>query len=405
MEAPLCSLAEAVARVQALDGPVGETSATEPVPLSAIDGRLIADRLVAEDDRPPVDRATMDGFALDASADYPFTVHEDRIGPEDEPSPAPAGVAVPIATGGPLPPGTNAVLKREEAAVTDGRLRGPPLDPGTFVQERGSDVAAGEVLFSAGERLAPKDAILFADLGIETVTVRERPTAAVLATGTEIHEGRQPDRDSAMLAGLLAAWGAFPAEEDSVPDDSATVRSRIASLAAEADLVVTSGGTSVGGSDYVVDALRDLGEVVLHGVAVRPGKPVAVARLPAQDALAVAVPGKPLAAHTAATLVLRPALLGDATLPTIDAALPVPLDVPGDGFVYAVPVTVDADDGHRTAMPVGHGAGPKPLYDTVFAPSIVSSSPRASRADGFVLTTAGREADTTVDVVPSAALS
>ena len=225
---------------------------TETIGIDALPGRVLAERIVAEGDLPAHDHATMDGYAFDATDGYPLSLVDVEIFPEDDPPSIGGGEAVEIATGAPLPPEANAVLKREEASVEDGQLSGTLLEPGTYTYERGSNVAEGEVLFEAGERVSPKDALLLGDLGYETVSVAERFSVAVLATGTEIHEGRQRDLDSPMLAGLANAWGHDPTYEGTVPDEYDRVRTRIADLAADHDVVLTTGGTSVGHKDYVV---------------------------------------------------------------------------------------------------------------------------------------------------------
>ncbi|MEF8813227.1 MAG: molybdopterin molybdenumtransferase MoeA, partial [Halovenus sp.] len=181
-------------RERALDG-----RSSESVPLDAVAGRTLATDIIAESDSPPADYATMDGYAFDATGGYPYEIIDRETFPEDDPPSLGEGETVAIATGAPLPPEANAVVKKEEISVSDGRLEGPSVDPGTYTYEQGSNVREGEQLFAAGERLSPKDAIFLGDLGYETVDVTTRFSTGVLATGTEIHEGRSDDLDSAML--------------------------------------------------------------------------------------------------------------------------------------------------------------------------------------------------------------
>jgi len=369
---------------------------TESVPLDAIAGRVLAEDVVAEDDMPPHSYATMDGFAVDATEDSPYEVVKHEVFPEDEPGEIGRGEAVRIATGAPLPENANAVLKVEQAVVEENQLTGAAIARGTYVYERGSNVAAGEVLFEAGERLSPKDAILLRDLGLDRVTVHDQFSVGVLATGTEIHEGRIADLDSPMLASLVDSWGQQVSYEGSVPDDYETVENRIADLADDRDVVVTTGGTSVGKKDYVIRALDALGTVDFHRVRVRPGKPIAVADLPDHDATVFAIPGKPVGAHTITALVVRPFFTGSTELPSIPATLTHGVGLGPEGFEYAVPVTLS--DGNAT--PLGHVDSELSIYEETFDPSVLSSSTRATRADGFVLTETDRAADETVRVVP-----
>ena len=369
--------------------------ATETVGIDALPGRVLAADIVAEANVPAHDHATMDGYAFDATDEYPLGVVDTEVFPEDDPPSIGPGEAVEIATGAPLPPEANAVLKREESTVENGELSGTPLEPGTYTYERGSNVAEGEVLFEAGERVSPKDALLLGDIGRDTVEVVEPFSVAVLATGTEIHEGRQQDLDSPMLSGLASTWGHDPTYEGSVPDEYDRVRTRIAELAAEYDVVLTTGGTSVGHKDYVVRALADLGEVRFHRVRLRPGKPIALATLPEQEATVFAIPGKPVGAHAITTLVARPFFTGRTDLSTVEATLQRDVTLGPEGFEYAVPMTVSAGE----AMPLGHVDSELSVYERQFDPSVVSSSTRASRADGFVLTTEDLPGGESVDVV------
>lgn len=367
---------------------------TERVGTDALAGRTLAEAIDAPAARPPTDRATMDGFAVPADAEGPLEVVA-SVGPEDDPEPVGAGEAVRIATGAPLPEGTDAVLKREDADADGGRLHGPPAAAGQHVYRRGTNVAGGERLFDAGERLAPRDAALLADLGIGSVTVHQRLSVATLATGTEIHEGRQPDRDTAMVLGLARAWGHEATDGGTVPDDYEAVRERVAALADDHDVLLTSGGTSVGRGDHVTRALAELGEVVCPGIAVRPGRPATLARLP--DCAALALPGKPVAAHTAAVLLGRPLLTGETAQPTLPATAAVDLALPErPGMEYAVPVVLS----ESRATPMGHRDSPLALYGERFRPGRLASATRATRADGLVFAGEGLAAGDDVRVVP-----
>ncbi len=379
-------------RVDALAG-----QATETVTLSEpFEGRTLAEDVVAETDVPEYSHSTMDGFAFDATEGGPYDLVDGEVFPEDSPPSLDPGQATRVATGAPIPPEANVVLKVEEATVDDGSLDGPALDPGTYVYERGSNVRAGETLFEAGEVLSAKDAILLRDLGFEEVPVRKPFDVGLLATGTEIHEGRSADLDSPMLASLIRSWGHEASVEGTVPDEYDRVEDAIAEIAAERDVVVTTGGTSVGKKDHVITALRSLGEVVFHRVAVRPGKPIAAARLPDHDAVAFAVPGKPVGAHTIFSLVARSFFTGDDSLPAVMATATNGVDVPVEGFDYAIPVTLD--DGE--AEPLGAAGSPLSVYEETFDPSVLSSSTRTTRADGFVYTKSGFAAKDSVAVVP-----
>ncbi|MFB6105153.1 MAG: molybdopterin molybdotransferase MoeA [Halobacteriaceae archaeon] len=388
---------EAVDRVLDLRETMLADHATESVGLDAVGDRVLAESITAETDAPPVSRATMDGFAVNAADEYPLTVREGEVFPEDDPGEIDRGETQRIATGAPLPRGADAVLKREEATVADGELTGASVEAGTYVYEQGRNYGAGETLFAAGERLGPRDAILLGDMGLDSVSVRARFSVGVVATGTEIHEGRSRDLDSPMLAGLIESWGHTAAFEGSAPDEYERVRDLLAETASEYDVVVSTGGTSVGHKDHVIRALDELGDVLFHKVRIRPGKPIAVADLPDHDAVAVAIPGKPIGAHVVAAFVMAPLFTGmDGPYPTVTAACSTDVGLGPEGFEYVIPVTLDAG----VAQPLGHADSPLSVYSDTFDPSVLSSSTRTTRADGVVCTTDPLTEGETVSVIP-----
>lgn len=366
------------------------------VELSNINNHVVAEPIVAPADQPAHDIATMDGFAFSADNEYPLRLIDAEVFPEDSPPELGPGEAVRIATGAPLPPAADAVLKREDATVSDGALEGKSISAGNYTYQKASNIAKGDQLFAVGDRLSPKDAILLRDLGLDVVDVYASYSVGILATGTEIHEGTTPDLDSAMLAGLIRAWGHDPMLVGSVPDAYEQVTSRIESLADQHDIVMTTGGTSVGKKDYVIRALDDIGTVLFHSVRIRPGKPMAVAELTDHDAVAFAIPGKPVGAHTITSVVARSFFTGQTALPTQSASLSVDVGIGREGFDYVVPVTMTGGE----AMPLGHTESPLQIYSDTFDPSVLSQSTRATRADGFFVTREPKTAGDTIDVVP-----
>lgn len=388
--------ADANSRLLSLRDRFLQHRSVESVDLVDINTRVLAESIHATGDQPGADIATMDGYAFAAADQYPLKIIDDEIFPEDSPPSLSAGEAVRIATGAPLPDNADAVLKREDATVTDGELEGNPIDTGNYTYQQASNIAQGEQLFSPGERLSPKDAILLRDIGIESVDVYAPFSVGILATGTEIHEGRSPDLDSVMLAGLVRSWGHEAIIAGSVPDEYPRVKTRIESLAEQHDIVMTTGGTSVGKKDYVIRALNDIGTVLFHSVRIRPGKPMAVAELDEYDAVAFAIPGKPVGAHTITSLVARSFFTGRTDLPSAPATLSVDVGIGREGFDYVVPVTLSGDD----ANPLGHVDSPLKIYESTFDPSVLSQSTRATRADGFFITQEPVPAGATVDVVP-----
>lgn len=371
---------------------VFETLETESVGPDRIAGRTLATAVRAPRDVPPIDYATMDGYAFAATDDGPRTV-VGTVAPEDDPPAIEACETVEIATGAPLPPRADAVLPREDATLIEAGLADPNLVSGTNVNRQGITASAGERLFAAGDRLAPRHAALLSDVGIESVMVRRPWSVAIVATGTEIFEDRQPDRDSDFLAGLVRNWRHGPTPPKTVPDDPDAVEATITEVAATHDAVLTTGGTSVGTADHVSTVLDDH-DLIFAGVTLRPGRPVTAALV--EGTPVIGLPGKPIAAHTAAVCVARALFTGETELPTLSATPARRVEVPDDDIEYAIPIRFDGNE----AVPLGHVDSSLPLYRESFAPGLVAASTRATLADGFVLTETALEPGHPVEVIP-----
>jgi len=383
---------------------------TERVALDRLAGRVLAESVVAESDVPPESRATMDGVAVDAGDGSPLSLAGERVTPGDDPSVHEPGTARRVATGAPLPAGADTVVPREDVDADDGTVDVGPVETGQHVVSRGSVVEAGETVLEAGRRLAPRDAATLRDLGYDDVPVRPRLSTAVLATGTEIHEGREPDRDSEFLANLVRSWGGEPVLAGSVPDDPGRVEERIESLAADHDVVVTTGGTGVGRTDETRGVLGDRAQIRVRDPSLRPGSSTTVAWLPDAETAVVSLPGPPGAAFAGATLLCRPLFVGRSRLPTLAGELSCDLPVPDRELTFVVPVEFAeagrSGDGTATlqVVPFGHPTSTVRLYGERFRPHRVATCARLSTADGFVLTEGDLVAGESVPVVPYTAV-
>jgi len=399
----------AVATVTDLRADLLATTGTTRVGLDEVGGRVLAEEVVAERDVPPHSQATMDGFAVAAADGSPLGLREfdAGVGPGDAPPSHEPGSATRVRTGGPVPEGADTVVVRERATVDDGDVRFD-ADPtaGQHVIERGTVVAAGATVLDSGRRLVPRDAALLCELGRDEVTVRERLSTAILATGTEIHEGTEPDRDSEVLANLVRAWGGDPELAGSVPDDAERVGDRIAALAGEYDVVLTTGGTGVSAADETAGALADRAQIRLADAALSPGSGTTVAWLPEKSAAVVALPGPPGAMLASATVLARPLFVGSAREATVTATAARDLAVPDRPLAFVVPVEFrdeGADGGGETeprAVPFGSPESTVQLYGERYRPHLVSSCPHLSAADGFVVTEEGFAAGDSLPVVP-----
>lgn len=307
----------------------------ESVPLEAAGGRVLAEAVTAQLDVPPFDNSAMDGFALRSADAGQWLPVSQRIAAGTAAQPLAPGSCARIFTGGEIPPGADCVVMQERVEV-DGELALMPADipAGDNIRRRGRDVRQGSVLLKAGERLEAAALGHLAGQGITQVSVRRRPRVALLSTGDEIIDPGMPlkpgqlyNSNRPMLKRLLENFGAEVVSTVSVPDDYARTVTLLTD-AAEADLVVTTGGVSVGEEDHVKAALEAIGQLDMWKLAIRPGKPLALGRLPRADggqARFVGLPGNPVSGFVGAWLFLRPllgAMLGCAalkSLPTVTA--------------------------------------------------------------------------------------
>jgi molybdopterin molybdotransferase len=262
--------------------------------------------VVADVAVPGFDRAAMDGYAVRAEETFgagPYNPLDLRvIGVALPGRPfadvVPPGGAVRIMTGAPIPDGADAVVPAEAAHEDAGVLRvTEPVSPGRHVGRRGEDVAPGQTVLLAGRVLRPQDLGLLASLGVGAVTVVRRPRVAVLITGDELlPAGSKPDgcrivdSNSVMLAALIARDGGEPMTGPPLPDRREVLRAALTDTAA--DMILISGGSSVGQEDHAPGLVAELGELAVHGVALRPASPSGVGFLGGRPVFLL--PGNPV---------------------------------------------------------------------------------------------------------------
>ncbi len=305
----------------------------EEIGLEEADGRVLARDVVASTDVPPFDRAAMDGYAVIAEDTFGTGRFQpkalrciEKVFTGQMPSKSVArGECVEIAAGAPMPAGANAVVMVEETErAPDGTIRVfTPVYPGQHVGRRGADIPAGRVVLSAGAVLAPSAVGAIAALGVARVEVFARPVVALLSTGNEIVEPGQPiapgqifDINRFTLASIARRHGADPQPLPIAADTLADLEAAI-DRALDSDLIVFSGGSSVGERDLIMDVLQQHGEVIFHGIAVKPGKPTVFGRIPSDtgDVPVLGMPGYPTSCLSNAYMLLVPLLRRMARLP------------------------------------------------------------------------------------------
>lgn len=317
------------AALEALLAGVSPVSAEEAA-LDAAGGRVLADDVMAALNVPPFDNSAMDGYALRTSDAGRWLPISQRIAAGTQVAPLAPGSCARIFTGGELPAGADCVVMQERVSVEAGRALIPDnIPPDDNVRRQGRDVRLGGCLLNKGLRLEAAALGHLAGQGITQVSVRRRPKVALLSTGDEIVDPGTPlapgqiyNSNRPMLKRLLERFGADVVQVVSVPDDYAQTVALLTQAAADADVVVSTGGVSVGEEDHVKAALDALGELDLWRLAIRPGKPLALGRLPRADgseARFVGLPGNPVSGFVGAWLFLRPLMGALLACPALKA--------------------------------------------------------------------------------------
>ena len=322
--------AEAEALILSLITPLDGSDALETVALGAAAGRILAQPVTGALDMPHWDNSAMDGYAVryadvaQASADHPVALTLTETIPAGKPptQPVAPGQAARILTGSMMPTGADTVVMQENTQLQDNRvliLDAP--QPGQFVRHRGSFYQAGQPLMAVGTRLGGPELAVLAAAQCVNVPVFRRLRVAILSTGDELVNPETPlqagqivDSNQYALAALVQAAGAEAIPLGIVPDQPKALAAAIQSALAQADVILSSGGVSVGDFDYVDRILADLGATLrIRSVAVRPGKPLTVATFPSVNAqhspiLYFGLPGNPASALVSFWRFVEPAL-------------------------------------------------------------------------------------------------
>ena len=329
----------ALARLLAL-AEAAQIRESEQVLLAASEGRVLAHDLVSSLDLPPWPNSAMDGYALNV-ADWsgePLVVSQ-RIFAGAAPEPLAPGTCARIFTGAPVPVGADCVEMQENAEVqADGRVVfTQPLQVGQNICPQGQETTVGEVVLSAGTRLGPIEQGLAASLGCATLQVVRRVKVAVLSTGDELVEpgqslgpGQIYNSNRVLLCSWLTRLGCEVVDAGILPDDLPATRQRLGELGA-VDLILSTGGVSVGEADFLGIALREEGELALWKLAIKPGKPLTCGHF--RGVPVIGLPGNPASTLVTFALLARPYLL---RLQGVQAVEPLKFQVPA-GFVWPKP--------------------------------------------------------------------
>jgi putative molybdopterin biosynthesis protein len=353
-------------------------------------GRVTAGPVFARLSMPGYHAAAMDGIAVQAEKTFGASDQAPLILDPDN------GYRS-VNTGGPLPTGFNAVIKIEEIQMLDdSRIEIlAPATPWQHVRAVGEDVVAGELIVPARHKLRPQDLGALLAGGITEVSLLVKPGVTIIPTGSEVvnpgeerKKGSVPDFNSTVIASYLLEWGAEPFIHRIVPDDPQEIKKAISEALEKSDLVIINAGSSAGEKDYTYPVIEELGEVFLHGVATRPGKPTILGR--ARNKPLIGLPGYPVSAFMSLEWFVQPLIFRYLGLPVPEREkLPVTLGrrVTSElGVEEFVRMTVGYVNGRYIANPLTRGAG--------VTMSLV-------RADGLLVipnNSLGFEQDETVDI-------
>jgi putative molybdopterin biosynthesis protein len=382
-------LAEALTRwQQALEAAgLDQPLPGEVVELDEAAGRVTAEAVWARVSSPHYHAAAMDGYAVRAE--------DTRGASETHPVHLPVGhSAFYVDTGDPLPPDTNAVIMVEDVQLRDcglpivdcgfegdqSAIRNPqstieilsPVPPWLHVRPMGEDMVASELILPANHKLRPQDVGAAAGSGHAWLTVRRRPRVAIQPTGTELvapgstlRPGDIVEYNSLVLGAMIREWGGLPNRLPPLADDFAAIRDRILEAAGDHDLVIVNAGSSAGSEDFTARIVAELGRLLVHGIAIRPGHPVilGVIELPGSGRMVpvAGLPGYPVSAAMTCELVIKPLLtrwLGQAPeeRPQVSATLTRKVVSPM-GDEEFLRVTLGQVGGRIVATPLPGGSG------------------------------------------------
>ncbi len=340
----MLTLDEALARLLSTIRPLAET---ESVSTFEALGRVLAEGVRSSLDVPPADNTSMDGYAL-RCADVPaagmLLPVSQRVAAGHVGQPLQPGTAARIFTGAQIPPGADAVVPQEQCEPEGEGVRiGIVPSPGQWIRRRGEDVMHGAEVLARGARLTPQALGLAASVGAATLSVSRRPRVALFSTGDELVMPGEPLKPGAIynsnrftLRGLIEALGCECQDLGIVPDRLDATREALRRAAQDSDLIVTSGGVSVGEEDHLRPAVQAEGRIDLWQIAIKPGKPLAfgeVRRADGSQAWFMGLPGNPVSSFITFLLAVRPVLMALQGAPS---GLPRPMLLRAD-FDWARP--------------------------------------------------------------------
>jgi putative molybdopterin biosynthesis protein len=342
----------------------------ESIPVREALHRVTAGPVFSCQSSPAFHSSSMDGYAvraLDTFGASETSPKRLKIATGPTPDPSEGGEAVQIDTGKPMPQGFDAVLVLEEVSVEDGFIEFlAPAFPWKNVRLAGEDIVSTELILPENHKLRPMDLAALLAGGVDLVKVRRKPIVAVIPTGsdlvspgTQLRTGEIIESNSSLLGGFIEEWGGVPLIKGIVPDEPLPLKQAVLDALGESDMVIVNAGASLGTRDYTFDCVTELGRVVLHGVAVKPGKPVISGII--NDKPVVGLPGFPVSAFITMGLFVKPivhAFLGLSPEPARTLEGKISRTAPSSlGVEEFIRVKVGKVGGEYIVTPLERGAG------------------------------------------------
>ncbi len=336
--------------------------------------RVLAEDVVSNIDVPPYKRSAMDGYALIAEDTFgsspknPGTVKlvgKIEIGEKNDELKVQERQAIRISTGAAIPEGANAVIMIEDTEINDDIITlYNAIAPGRNVIKKGEDIQEGTKILKKGVEIKAEHVALLSSLGVLKVNVHKKPSISVFATGDELIEVGNPlepnkiyNSNSPMISALVKIYGGHVMREKTLRDDKELLKNQLLEASNDSDIIIFTGGTSVGTKDYLPEVLNENGTIMAHGIAMRPGSPVLIGYLN-DETLVFCLPGTPVAAYvgflTITGLALRH-MMGCLRLdPRIEIKAIMERDIPVGkmGYVHHLRVKIEKSEQEKIAIPI-----------------------------------------------------
>ena len=356
--------------------------------------RILADNIISKISIPPFDRSAMDGYAIKAEDSFGASPKNPKeiklvgiieIG-EFSKFKIDRGEGIRISTGAPIPEGSDAVIKIEDTEIEKDLISlYTSLVPGKNISKKGEDIKKGTHVLSKGTELKAEHIALLTSLGFNKIKVRIRPKISIFSSGDELLEpgvplkpGKIYNSNTPMISALIELYGGNAIRGETVQDDKEAIKKKLLEAVEDSQIIIFTGGTSIGTKDYLPEIIEESGMILTHGIAQRPGAPVLIGFL--SETLIFCLPGTPVAAYVSFLRIAGPAIrkmLGCLVFdPRIEIIATISKDVPVSalGFLHYLRVNLEKSEEEFIANPVKlRGSGV--ISSLTFSDGIVEISP------------------------------